>query len=188
MSEEEEERAPGAAFEEPRVRTDSSGRTGPAGSILRCGGKDGPQIIHSSGKRWTDEAEAIFLDALAASNNATWAAAQTGFSTGGIYARARRDPGLAERMAAARALGYARVDELLARAAEDFLAGREPDPDSPFPPMTIDHAIAILKLHRASQTGEGKRPAWPARPPSLDEQRDSILRKLSAIARKRGLL
>ena len=161
---------------------------GPEGSIARASGKDGPQIVHSCGHRWTDEAEAIFLDALAASNNATWAAAQTGFSTVTIYKWARRDPGFAERMAAARALGYARVDELLARAAEDFLAGREPDPDSPFPEMTIEHAIAILRLHRASQTGEGKRPAWPARPRSLDEQRESILRKLSAIARKRGLL
>lgn len=166
-----------------------SGRRGPAGSILRSGGKDGPQLIESAGHRWTEEAEDIFLDCLAASNNARWSAAQCGFSTAAIYARARRDPGLAERMAAARSLGYARVDGLLARAAEDFLAGNAPDPDSPLPPMTVQDAIAILKLHRSSQTGEGgRRPAWPARPRSLDEVHASILKKLSAIARKRGLL
>jgi hypothetical protein len=163
-------------------------RSGPRGTIARASGKDGPQLVRSSGARWTDEAEAAFLDALAASNNATLAAEQTGFSRAAIYGRARRDPGLSERMAAARALGYARVDELLARAAEDFLSGRAPDPASPLPPMTVDHAIAILKLHRAAQTGEGKRPAWPARRRSLEEVHDSILRKLSAIARRRGLL
>lgn len=164
-------------------------RAGPKGSIARAGGKDGPQIIESGGHRWTDEAEEIFLDALAASNNARWAADRCGFSREAIYARARRDPGFHERMAAARALGYGRVDELLARGAEDFLAGRPPDPDSPLPPMTVQDAIAIQKLHRASQSGEsGRRHSWPARPRSLDEVRGSILKKLSAIARKRGLL
>lgn len=166
-----------------------AGRKGPAGSIARAGGKDGPQIVQSCGKRWTDEAEEIFLDRLGATNNATSAAAAAGFSREAIYARARRDPGFAERMAAARALGYGRVDELLATAAEDFLAGKPPDPNSPIPPMTVQDAIAILKLHRASVTGEGgRRPAWPARPRRLDEVHDSILTKLSAIARKRGLI
>ena len=161
---------------------------GPKGTILRSSGKDGPQLIRSGGARWTDEAEDTFLDHLGATNNVTAAAEAAGFTTGGIYARARRDPGFHERMEAARALGYGRVDGLLARAAEDFLAGRAPDPESPFPPMTVDQAIAILKLHRGRQTGEGRRSGWPARPRSLDEVRASILRKLSAIARQRGLL
>jgi hypothetical protein len=168
-------------------------RSGPKGTILRGGGKDGPQRIRSGGKRWTDEAEAIFLDRLAASNNATWAAEQCGFSREAIYKRARRDPGLAERMAAARAQGVGRVDELLLRAAENFLSGEPPEgapagdgPRTPFPPMTVQEAIAIQKLYRPAIAGEGRRPAWPARPRSLAEVHDSILRKLSAIARKRG--
>lgn len=165
-----------------------SGRRGPAGTAALASGKDGPQLIRSSGKRWTDEAEGKFLDALGANNNATWAAEQTGFSREAVYKRARRDPAFAERMAAARALGQSRVDELLLRGAEDFLAGRPPDPDSPFPPMTIEHAIAIVKLNRPALTGEGKRAAWPARRRSLEEVHESILRKLSAIARKHGLL
>ncbi len=158
---------------------------GPAGAILRASGKDGPQLVRTAGHRWSEEAEEIFLDRLAASNNATWAAAQTGFSREAIYARARRDPDFAARMDAARAQGYARVDELLGKAAEDFLSGKPPDPDSPLKGMTVQDAIAILKLHRASRTGEGRRPAWPARPRSMDEMRDSILRKLEAIERKR---
>ena len=166
-----------------------SPRCGPAGTVARASGKDGPQIVRSGGKSWTDAAEAIFLDRLAATNNATLAAGAAGFSRETVYKRARRDPGLAERMAAARALGVGRVDELLLRAAEDFLSGKPPDPDSPFPPMTIEQAIAIQKLNRPLATGEGgRRPAWPARPRTLAEVHESILAKLSAIARKRGLL
>jgi hypothetical protein len=163
---------------------------GPKGSILRLTGKDGPQRIHSEGHRWTDQAEALFLDALAASNNATWSAGQCGFSKEAIYQRARRDPAFAEKMAAARAQAHGRIDEALARRAEDFLEGRPPDPDSPIVDMTVQDAIAILKLHRAGQNPEGhaRRPAWPARPRSLDEVRDSILAKLSAIARKNGII
>jgi len=162
----------------------------PEGRCVRASGKDGPQIIHSDGHRWTDEAEGIFLDALAASNNATWAAGQCGFSTAAIYARARRDPAFAERMAAARAVGAGRIDDGLARAAETFLAGRAPEPDSPIVKMTVQDAIAILKLYRASQNPEAgaRRPAWPARPRSLAEVQESILSKFSAIARKHGLI
>jgi hypothetical protein len=170
------------------VASKKSGRRGPEGSNVRASGKDGPQIIHSKGKRWTDRAEEIFLDGLAASNNARWSAEQCGFSPAAIYARARRDPGFAERMAAARAMAQDRIDEGLYRAAEDFLVGKAPDPDAPLIVTSVDQAIAIQKLNRPARTGEGRRPAWPARPRTLDEMRGSILRKLSAIARKRGLI
>jgi len=164
--------------------------TGPAGAILRSHGKDGPQLIRSQGHRWTEQAEEIFLDRLAASNNATWAAAQCGFSTEAIYRRARRDPVFAAKMEAARAQSYGRIDEALARRAEEFLAGKPPDPESPIVDMSVQDAIAILKLHRAARDpgSDARRPAWPARPRSLAEVHESILRKLSAIARKNGLL
>jgi hypothetical protein len=167
-------------------------KAAPRGKCVRASGKDGPQIVRSSGHRWTEESEEIFLDRLAASNNATWAAEECGFSREAIYARARRDPPFAERMAAARAVGYGSVDDGLAKAADDFLAGRPRDPNSPILPMTVQDAIAILKLHRTTQSGgeggSGRRPAWPARRRSLEEVHESILRKISAIARKRGLL
>lgn len=164
--------------------------TGPAGAILRSHGKDGPQLVRSGGHRWTEQAEDIFLDCLAASNNAKWSAEQCGFSKETIYKRTRRDPVFAEKVEAARAQYHGRIDEALARRAEDFLEGRPPDPDSPIVDMTVQDAIAIVKLYRARQNPEsgGRRPAWPARPRSLAEVQESILRKLSAIARKNGLL
>lgn len=163
---------------------------GPAGAILRAHGKDGPQLVRSAGHVWTEESEETFLDCLAASNNATWSAQQCGFSREAIYKRARRDPVFAEKMAAARAQSAGRIDEALARRAEDFLEGRPPDPQSPIVDMTVQDAIAIVKLYRAGQNpeGGGRRPAWPARPRSLAEVHQSILTKLSAIARKHGLL
>ena len=167
---------------------EAQGRRGPAGTILRAGGKDGPQLIESKGKRWTEEAEEIFLDCLAASNNATWSAAQCGFSREAIYARARSDPGFHERMAAARAMAKGRIEEGLNRAAEDFLAGRAPSPDRPLVVTSVEQAIEIQKLNNPRLTGEGRRPAWPARPRTLAEVHDSILKKLSAIARKHGLI
>ena len=36
--------------------------SGPAGKRLRADHKDGPQLIRSTGKRWSEEAEIVFLD------------------------------------------------------------------------------------------------------------------------------
>ncbi|HYW17220.1 MAG TPA: hypothetical protein VE891_13840 [Allosphingosinicella sp.] len=99
-------------------------------------------MLRSQGHRWTEEAELVFLDCLAASNNATWSAEQAGFSTEAVYRRARRDPVFGEKMAAARAQSAGRIDEALGRRAEDFLEGRPPDPDSPIVDMTVQDAIA----------------------------------------------
>ena len=161
-------------------------RSGPAGGNTRAGGKDGPQRIHSKGKRWTDAAEAIFLDALAASCNVRWAAAQCGFSTVALYARRRRDPAFAAKWQDALVQGWFRLEAGLVAAAIATIEGRTPDPDFPSPPMTVADVIAVLKLHRATVHGEGKSPGWRGRPRSLDEVRQSILAKLAAFDRARG--
>ena len=154
---------------------------GPSGTALRASGKDGPQCIASSGKRWTDEAEARFLDVLAATCNVGAAAAAAGFSRDGLYKRRRRDPVFAKRWQAALELGAARLHALLLQRAIEALEGFAPDPDTPIPQMTVKDALAILALHRRELEGGPRRRQW-ARPRSLDEMRDSILRKLEAIA------
>jgi hypothetical protein len=161
-------------------------RSGPAGSNARAGGKDGPQIIHSRGKRWTDAAEALFLDALAASCNVRWSAAQCGFSKEALYARRRRDPVFAAKWQEALVQGYVRLETGLVAAAIATIEGRTPDPNFPIPPMTVADVIAVLKLHRATVHGEGKSPGWRGRPRSLAEVKQSILAKLAAFDRTRG--
>lgn len=157
----------------------------PAGATARTHGKDGPQIVRTAGHRWSDEAEAIFLDHLAASCNVTAAAAAAGFSGAALYQRRRRDPGFAERWQLALDQGYARIEELLVRRATETLEGRVPDPATPIPEMSVRDAISILGQHRNSVKGEGRRQGWRGRPRTLEEMRDSILLKLEAIEAQR---
>jgi len=162
--------------------------TGAKGSIIRASGKDGPQRIATGGHRWSDAAEALFLDHLAASCNVTHAAGVVGFSTVAIYKRRRSDAGFAARWQAALEQGYARLEISLVQRAIDALAGFAPDPDVPIPPMSVKDALAILQLHRATVRDDGARhPGWRGRPRSLDELRDSILTKLEAIEVAREL-
>lgn len=144
-------------------------------------GKDGPQLIRIEGRRWSDAAEARFLDHLAASCNVTAAAEAAGFTRVAIYRRRRNDPAFAQRWQAALEQGATRIEALLLRRAEEALEGFAPDPDLPIPPMSVKDALAILGHHRrAVERGPRSRRQW-ARPRSLDELSDSILRKLEAI-------
>lgn len=154
----------------------------PAGAGILLG-KDGPQLIRSTGKRWSDEAEAKFLDHLAATCNVTAAAEACGFSGPAIYARRRNDPAFAERWQAALEAGHARIQMLLAQRAIEALEGFEPDPDvAVLRPKTFNEARQLLGHHRDSvEGGPRSRRQW-ARPRSLEEVRESILRKLEAIA------
>lgn len=157
----------------------------PAGTTARTHGKDGPQIVRTAGHRWSDEAEAKFLDHLAATCNVTASAAATGFSGAALYQRRRRDPAFAERWQAALDQGYARIEELLVRRATETLEGHVADPGTPIPEMNVRDAIMILGQHRNNVKGEGRRQGWRGRPRDLDEVRDSILLKLEAIEAQR---
>jgi hypothetical protein len=154
----------------------------PSGTGLLVG-KDGPQVIRSTGKRWSEEAEGLFLDHLAATCNVTAAAEACGFSGCALYYRRRRDPAFAQRWQAALETGYARIETLLVQRAIEALEGFAPDPDSAvLAPKSFNEARQMLGHHRAAvQGGPRSRRQW-ARPRSLDEVRDSILRKLAAIA------
>ena len=155
--------------------------TAPPGETI-FDGKDGPQLIRATGKRWSDAAESKFLDHLAATCNVTAAAEVCGFSGAALYARRRNDPGFARRWQAALETGYLHVETLLLQRAVEALEGFEPDPTVPVAQMTVSEARQLLGHHRATVTGGPRsRREW-ARPRSLDELRDSILRKLEAVA------
>src|SRR5688572_3558946 len=155
--------------------------SGPAGTGLLVG-KEGPQLIRTRGRRWSDAAEAKFLDHLAASCNVTASAAASGFSCAAIYKRRRRDPAFAQRWLAALELGAARLYALLLQRAIEALEGFAPDPETPIPQMTVKDALAVIGHHRRElERGPRSNRQW-ARPRTLDEVSESILRKLEAIA------
>src|SRR4051812_28291089 len=155
---------------------------GPAGIVLRAG-RAGQQIVRTGGHRWSDEAEEIFLDALALTGNAAFAADMSGFSVNAVYNRRRRDSGFAARWLHARQQCVARLDLLLIRSAEAALEGRQPDAEAPLAPVSVAEAIAIVKMYGERVGGERRHRDWQARPRELEEVRASILRKLEAIER-----
>lgn len=148
---------------------------------LRATGKDGPQRVAIPSGRWTDKAEAKFLDHLAASCNVTYSAAKVRFSREAIYARRRRDAAFALKWQDALAQGVARINMALVEHVEQVLAGTAPDPDTPMPKMTVADMINVIKLHSPAVNGEGRSPGSRARARGLAAVRDSILAKLEAI-------
>lgn len=167
------------------------GRVGPAGSILRDGPRGVPQRVRTSGWQWSDEAEEIFFDTLAATANVSLAAAKAGFSTPTVYRLKARRADFAEKWRAALVHGFDRLETELLRTAIDSVAPDEsPEEapgfatDRPIPKMSYDQAMNILNAHRKEVRGSGAN--GPGRRPSirsLDEVQASILRKIAAIER-----
>jgi len=147
-------------------------------------GRWGPQVVATRGHRWSDGAEAKFLDHLAATSNVTLAAKACGFTTQALYTRRRNDPAFMQRWDTALEIGYAHVEMLLLQRTIEVFEGFAPDPEAPVrvPEVSVQDALILLGHHRRKMEGGPRsRREW-ARPRSLDEVRDSILRKLEAIA------
>lgn len=165
----------------------SGGRQAPAGSMVRVGPTGREQLVRSSGWQWSEEAEEIFLDALAASCNVTHAAEQAGFCTPTVYRQRRLRPEFAERWQAALEQGYARLEQALLQSALDSMSGVAFDENRPIPRMSVDQAMNVLRAHRNEVRGDGRRgPGQANRPPRLDEVRGSILKRIEAVKRARA--
>lgn len=159
---------------------------GPAGDVVRGGDGAKPQIVATTGKRWSEAAETLFLAELAATCNVRRAAQAAGFGTITVYKRRLRYPGFAERWAAALDTGYARLELAVLEAANDTLAGVTFDPERPIPRMTVDEAIRVLQLHRATvKFGQRNGSNWRLQPADPEKARANILRKVAAVRRAR---
>lgn len=168
-------------------RDERSGRRpGPAGTMVHMG-RHGTQLVTTRGHRWSDEAEEIFLDHLAATANVSASASACGFSSQALYSRRRKESGFEQRWDIALAQGYAHIEALLVQRAIEALEGFEPDPDTPIiiRDMSVKDALTLLGHHRRRIEGGPRSGREWARPRTLDEVRDSILRKLEAFDRVR---
>ena len=152
------------------------------GIMLRSGGKDGPQRIRTSAKRFTPEAQAVFLDHLAASCNVSWSATRAGVSTVTAYNHRRANAGFARGWEEALRHGYVRLETELLGTAIEYAARLRSDDDLPLKHMSVREALALLHRHGGTPGGPTARNGrFRQRPRSFDEARDSILAKLEAI-------
>ncbi len=148
------------------------------------------QVIRTGGARWSQRAERVFLEELAATCNVRAACAKAGFSTTAVYQRRKKWPGFAEEWAECLEQGYARLEMTLVELATDSLrrvaigaaaAGGDEDGE---PAMSIPEAMNLLRLHRAAvKGGPAQRYDSRAKPVDIEQVRSSILRKIEAIER-----
>jgi hypothetical protein len=162
---------------------------GPAGSQLHLG-RHGPQRVHTSGRRWSDRAETVFLDHLAATANVMASAKACGFTPQALYARRRKDAAFQQRWDAALAQGYAHIEALLVQRAIEALEGFEPDPATPIVirDMTVKDAMILLGHHRRVVEGRPltKRQKWQRHRP-IEDTRAEIQRRIDAMQRARQI-
>lgn len=144
-----------------------------------------PKQVESKGKRWSDAAEARFLQMLAATCNVRRAADAAGFSTVAIYQRRLRHRGFAERWAEALETGYARLELAVVEAANDTLSGVEFALDHPIPRMSVKEALLVLQLHKATvKQGLPSGSRWRLQPADPEKARLRILKKVAAVRRR----
>jgi hypothetical protein len=157
-----------------------------AGCVVRPAINAKTKIIGTGGRRWSDRAEKIFLETLAATCNVRLAARACGFSTTAIYKRRMTYRAFAEDWAQALEQGYARIEAMLVERATDSVVRVEIDGDwePSGPPLSNAEMMNLLKLHRAAvRGGSPQRYDARAKAPDMDEIRKSILRKIEAIER-----
>jgi len=150
--------------------------------VLRTSGSGGPHLARGGAKRFTPEAQAAFLDHLAASCNVSWSAAQAGVSAVTAYNHRRSHAGFARGWEEALREGQVRLETELVGTAIAYVAGLRSDEDLTLTHMSVRDAIALLRR----QGGDGGGPTarggrFRPRPRPLEEARDSILAKLAAI-------
>jgi hypothetical protein len=156
--------------------------------VIRSSKSGRPCIARVGPGRWSARSERAFLAELTATANVKAAARAAGVSTTAAYNRRRLWPAFAEAWREALAEGYVRIETLLIHAATATL-DPEPAPEDlrEAPIMTVEQAMNLFKLHRASQQGgKPQRYAWRQQEPDIEEVRAEILRKVAAMERARG--
>jgi hypothetical protein len=141
--------------------------------------------------RWSKAKEQVFFEELAATANATRAAAAVGMTKNGVLARKRRHPLFAAKWDAVVENARAGIDLYLVEAAKQTF-----DPDTLYtadvtPKVTIDQAIKISQLNaRKAKAYEEEMPnpyaeqAASMTPDDVHELRERLVRKLQAIRRR----
>lgn len=147
------------------------------------------QIGRARARQWTPRVERRFLAALSATCNVKAACAEVGMHAPSAYAHRKRWLAFAEAWDTAIKEGYMRIEAALVERACNIFSRLDDVTLSPIPTMTAGEAIHLLHMHKNIARGIGGRPgkSWQRKPRTLDEERDSILRKLEAIESGRAI-
>jgi hypothetical protein len=143
------------------------------------------QIARARAGQWTARSEERFLEVFAATCNATAAYEAAGKSKGSAYSHRKRWPAFARRWQSAEEEGYGRVELALVENGCNLFSSTELPPDVPMPPMTVDQALQLLRLHQSQVRSAGRAPGRRPRSKTFEELRPGIVRKLEAIKRGR---
>ncbi len=136
--------------------------------------------------QWCEETEERFIDCLAASCNVHQACKEAGVAPATVYRQRRQRADFAVKWQAALEQGYARLELGLVQQANAALTG-EPAPEgSPVAPMSVETALKVLQLHKASVTGRGRQSGWKEGPRKLEEVQESILMRIARVQRARA--
>jgi hypothetical protein len=161
-------------------------RAGSGATVIRDCHGGLPKEIRVGRKRWSQNSEAKFLDALAMTCNVSTALEAAGFTPSPVYRRRRNDPAFAERWRLALEIGYDRLEARLIEAAERTMSSGIGDAGSAFPDMSVSQAIQVLETYRRTVRQGRPRTSWRRCEKPIEEVRASLARKLDAIERARG--
>lgn len=152
------------------------------------------QIAPTRRKLFGEKARDEFLEWFAATCNCALSARKIGFHYRTVIRHWREDPAFGERCEGALRMGYARLEELALRAAEEALSpkkrrpprgDRAPPPEHfAMDPMTAVQLLREHKRHIAGLPGGSGRGAKPGAPPtvwSFDEAMVALEKQLKAF-------
>lgn len=158
------------------------------------------QIAPTRRKLFGDAAKDEFLEWFAATCNGSLSARKAGFHYRTVIRHWREDEAFGERCEAALRMGYARLEELALRAAEEALSPkrrRPPKGDRAPPPehfrMDPMTAVQLLREHKrhlaglAGGSGRDAKPGAPLKRMSFDEAMALFDKKLKALGARHGV-
>lgn len=137
---------------------------------------------------WTVKQRAVFLDHLAATCNVRASAQAAGVLPGTGYRMYRRDPEFSQAWDAALATGYTALETMLVARAMGTL--EIPQGETPVPAVeTIDTELALRVLghHKRAAKNMLNTGTPRLRQSTEDETNAAILKKLRALAKRRGI-
>lgn len=139
-----------------------------------AGGGKRVQIARARLRQWDPATEDRFIATLQATCNVRASCKAAGMWPPSAYAHRKRWPSFERRWDAAVEESYMRIELGLLENGGNMFSARERPPEIDMPPMRVDEALQLLRLHKSAPRGIGVMPAKPRVPMSADELRGVI--------------